>query len=126
MDLSPEKIMMLVVIGLVVMGPQRLPQVARTLGRAMAEVRKYRGLLQAELGNLLEEPRAAMDGVRQQARSVRTEVVYGAPPDADNVGQTPVQAPATPPEDAPDLVVEAPHRAVPTDFPGLPDDPNLN
>ena len=47
---------MLFVIALLVLGPKRLPEVARTAGRWMAEMRKYTSAIQGELHGVLGEP----------------------------------------------------------------------
>ena len=38
-NISPLEIMVIAVIALIVLGPQRLPEMARSLGRGMREVR---------------------------------------------------------------------------------------
>jgi Sec-independent protein translocase protein TatA len=70
-NLDPEKLMTLFVIALLVIGPQRLPQVARTLGRGLAEVKKYRSMLSNEMNDLLEEPKSALGGALSDVRQVR-------------------------------------------------------
>ena len=44
-NISPLEIMVLAVIALIVLGPQRLPEMARSLGRGM---REFRAALSAE------------------------------------------------------------------------------
>jgi Tat protein translocase TatB subunit len=60
----PELVVILVV-ALIVLGPKRLPEVARTLGKAMAEFRKATSGITQELDNaramLEEEARKASD-----------------------------------------------------------------
>lgn len=63
--------MTLFVIALLVIGPQRLPQVARTLGRGLAEVKKYRTMLTSEVNELLDEPKSALGGALGEVRQVR-------------------------------------------------------
>ena len=75
MNLDPEKLLTLFVIGLVVLGPQRLPQVARVLGRGFAELKKYRSMLTSEVNGLLEEPRSAMGGALSEVRAVRDAAI---------------------------------------------------
>lgn len=67
MNLDPEKLLVLFVIALLVLGPQRLPQAARTLGRGLAEVRKYTTGFQSELRDVLAEPRAVINAAVQEA-----------------------------------------------------------
>lgn len=39
-SLGPLEVLVVAVLALIVFGPERLPDIARTLGRAMAEVRR--------------------------------------------------------------------------------------
>ena len=57
MNLDPEKLIVLFVIAMLIMGPKRLPEAARTMGRWMAELRKYTSGFQSEFHDLLSEPR---------------------------------------------------------------------
>jgi len=53
----PE-LLVILVVALIVLGPQRLPEVARALGKALAEFRRATGDLSEELSNarvMLEE-----------------------------------------------------------------------
>lgn len=70
MNLDPEKLLMLMAIGLLVLGPQRLPQVAKGLGHFMGEVKKYRAMLDAEMGDLLGSPRRASDLLMEKRRAI--------------------------------------------------------
>ena len=60
MDLSPEKILVVGLIALIVLGPERLPQAARTAGRMLAELRRISAGVQNEVTGVLSEPRQAM------------------------------------------------------------------
>jgi Tat protein translocase TatB subunit len=101
-NLDPEKLLVLFVIALLVLGPQRLPQAARTLGRGLAEVRKYTTGFQSELRDVLAEPRAVINAAVQEA-------------DLHSIGSEPDLAP---PVAAPDGDTGPPSPA--------PDDPSLN
>ena len=71
MNLDAEKLMTLFLIALVVLGPQRLPEAARTLGRGLAELKKYRAVVQSEMNHLLQEPRAVINEARHSAMVVK-------------------------------------------------------
>ncbi len=60
MNFSPEKLLLVGVIALVVLGPHRLPKAARTLGRVVAEMRRISTSFQSEVGEALAEPREAL------------------------------------------------------------------
>jgi sec-independent protein translocase protein TatB len=51
---APE-ILVILVLALVVLGPERLPQAARTMGRWVGEVRRVTGSLQAEVRDVVDE-----------------------------------------------------------------------
>ena len=54
---TPE-LLVILVVALIVLGPERLPEIARALGKAMAELRRATGGLTEELQNakiMLEE-----------------------------------------------------------------------
>ncbi len=51
---APE-ILVILVLALVVLGPERLPQAARTMGRWVGELRRLTGSLQAEVQDVVDE-----------------------------------------------------------------------
>lgn len=51
---APE-VLVILVLALLVLGPERLPQAARTMGRWVAEIRKITGTLQAEVQDVVDE-----------------------------------------------------------------------
>lgn len=51
---SLTEILVVLVLGLVVLGPEKIPEVARTLGKVMREVRKASNLLRDTM--MLEDP----------------------------------------------------------------------
>jgi sec-independent protein translocase protein TatB len=61
--IGPSELLVIMVIALLVLGPKRLPELARSLGRAFAEFRKATADITTELDNarimLEEETRAA-------------------------------------------------------------------
>ncbi|HTW09444.1 MAG TPA: twin-arginine translocase TatA/TatE family subunit [Acidimicrobiales bacterium] len=67
MNIDPEKLVFIFIIAVLVLGPERLPQAARTLGRAYAQFRKYTSTLQAEVKEVLAEPRAIIDAAVHEA-----------------------------------------------------------
>ncbi len=65
-DLSPEKILILGVLALVVLGPDRLPQAARRAGQVLAQVKQMSSGLQQEMRTALAEPRQVLEDARQE------------------------------------------------------------
>jgi Tat protein translocase TatB subunit len=53
MSLGPEKIILILVVALIVFGPQRLPEIARQVGAAMRELRRMQDTVRGELENVL-------------------------------------------------------------------------
>ncbi|MBO0691665.1 MAG: twin-arginine translocase TatA/TatE family subunit [Acidimicrobiaceae bacterium] len=61
MSFSPEKLFVVGVIALIVLGPHRLPEAARTLGRFVATFRHLTASLQGEVRDALREPKDAFN-----------------------------------------------------------------
>lgn len=61
-NIGTPEILIVLIVALLVLGPQRLPQAARQVGRAMAEFRKVTGGLQAEM-------RDAMSSIETEIKS---------------------------------------------------------
>jgi TatA/E family protein of Tat protein translocase len=53
MSIGPAEILVILVIALIVFGPQRLPEVGRQVGSAMRELRKVQDAVRAELDTVL-------------------------------------------------------------------------
>ena len=117
-DLSPEKILVLGFIALIVLGPNRLPQAARSLGRFMAQLRAMSASFETEVRDALHDPTEALNAAvsefrpGQIRRSVRGAITSSLIPPAQG---TPPPRPAAP---APGFEV--------SDGPAAPDDPSLN
>jgi sec-independent protein translocase protein TatB len=60
-DLSPEKILLIGVIAVMVLGPDKLPKAARTFAQILHQVRSATGNLQTEMRDVLAEPRQAIN-----------------------------------------------------------------
>ncbi|MGH9073374.1 MAG: Sec-independent protein translocase subunit TatA/TatB, partial [Acidimicrobiales bacterium] len=48
-DLSPIKILIVVVVALMVLGPERLPEMTRKAGKAWGDFRKFRDNMESEV-----------------------------------------------------------------------------
>ena len=49
------EILVVLVVALIVLGPKRLPEAGRQVGRAVAEVRRWSQTMQAEVRSVLED-----------------------------------------------------------------------
>ena len=56
MSLGPAEILVILVVALVVLGPTKLPEAARQVGKAMAEFRRVTAGFQAEVRDAFQEP----------------------------------------------------------------------
>lgn len=90
LNLGVGEILVVLLVALIVLGPEKLPGAARNIGKAMTEIRRVSTGFQAELRDALQEP---VEGT--PARAARP-----APPRDD--GPAPrgraADAPAAPPE----------------------------
>lgn len=68
-DIGFWELMLLAVIGLIVLGPERLPVVARALGRWAGKARHYAGALTSEL-----EKEVDTQGLRDEVHRTREQI----------------------------------------------------
>lgn len=107
LDISPDKLFVLGLVALVILGPDRLPQVARRLGHVLAAVRRMSAGLQDEVRKSLAEPADAIDaalgewGPSNLPRSVRQGVHETLTPTrpASTTASAEPQGPQPQPED---------------------------
>ncbi len=103
--LQTGEIVIIVVLALIVLGPRRLPEIARRLGKWTAELRAAareitRGL-EAEVSDLKQvgdDLRAPLDEVKKPFTEIRDEVSGFGPKGHEWTGPKPVSGPT--PEDA--------------------------
>lgn len=130
MNLDPEKLIVLFVIAMLVLGPKRLPEAARTMGRWMAELRKYTSGFQSEFHDLLAEPRQQTSAIRDELTNAfsepRAALEAGAreAQAAANAAHAELTAPNPPPVPEPAQVL--PPEPVSAPLNSVPDDPTLN
>ena len=138
MNLDPEKLIVLFVIAMLILGPKRLPEAARTMGRWMAELRKYTSGFQSEFRDLLDEPRRQGTALRDEFQSAfaepRATLEAGArelqSAANDATAEYTVPAPdvpdPTPPEFSHDPMPDFSQDTVGAPLNSVPDDPTLN
>src|ERR1700730_18621726 len=104
--LSMPHLIVLFVVALVIFGPQKLPELARMLGKATAEFRKmtgdFRYALEEEVRELdrqtrIREAEAAAASSQPQPHSVETAPVVPAPVEPAPVEPAPVEPEGTVP-----------------------------
>ncbi len=74
-QIGPLEIATVFVVALIAFGPRKLPELARTVGKAMGELRRMAGEVREEFGSGLDEP----DEIEEP------EPAEGTPPDPDDV-----------------------------------------
>lgn len=72
------ELMVVLVVALLVLGPKRLPEIARSLGRGMAEFRRASSDLRASLTASLDEERAPQPPPQAKAEPVPPQEARGA------------------------------------------------
>lgn len=123
LDISPEKLMVVLAVAMAVLGPQGIPKVARGLGRARAEIRRLTADVPPDTLNALTNPRGALiDAVSDPREMVEKAVneprlaLADAIADFKLAAAAPVRAPTGAP-------TSAPGPDSPAD---VPDDPTFN
>jgi len=79
-DLGISKLALIGAVALIVIGPEKLPRVARTVGALLGKAQRYVADVKAEVNRSmdLEELRKMKDTVESAARDVQTEVQTSA------------------------------------------------
>lgn len=95
-SLGPAEILVILVVALIVLGPKRLPEAGRQVGKALAEVRRWSQDMKYEMNQAFNEPPAPTVPSQPAAATVDPE----PPPTVIDVTATP--APAPPPLANPD------------------------
>lgn len=72
MFLDPAKLLVILIVALVVLGPDKLPTVARQLGSAWNEIRKFRERLETEVRGSFPD----LPSTQQVAQAVRSPLSF--------------------------------------------------
>ena len=129
---GPEKLILLFVIALIVLGPKRLPQAARTAGHFMAEIRRMSGSFQDEVKEALADPKdamtAAVGDLRDEFGQLRTHLhgLTGGQDDSPAASPLSGSSPAAPATPVPDPQGSMAGGSGQPGLPPAPDDPSLN
>lgn len=75
-DIGFSELMVLAVVALVVIGPERLPKVARTVGHLMGRFQRYVSDVKSDIDRelRLDEMKKLREEVEMQARKIETQV----------------------------------------------------
>lgn len=134
LDLSPEKLLVVSVVALAILGPQRIPQLARSVVRARRELRRLTNEVHPDAAAAVSNPRGALmkalaeprravaESVSEPRRALSDAVAEPRTALADAISQFQFGAPPSPASKPAATAAEPAATAVgPT-----PDDPALN
>jgi sec-independent protein translocase protein TatB len=118
LGVGPAELLLILVVALVFVGPQRLPKLAADLARTIREIRKYTGQIAAEFNEVIEdlqreteEDRAQWkeigEGLGDVSRGLERDVA-----DAQAQAQSAAAAANTPPASAPSTNGGSPAKPV--------------
>ena len=74
-DIGPEKLLVVMTIALAVLGPDRIPQVARGLGKARTEIRRLTSGIHPDALKAISNPRGALLDAVAEPRSAITQAI---------------------------------------------------
>ena len=109
-SLGPAEILVILVIALLVFGPNKMPDIARQVGKGMREFKRVQQHLKSELRDVVSE----FDAPSSDSPAVDVDPVPMLPPKDDSPTDDPVaEAPEVAPPAAPEPV--APEPGTPAD-----------
>lgn len=75
-DVSFTELMVIALVGLVVIGPERLPKVARTVGHLLGRLQRYVGEVKSDISRemQIEDLKKLQAQVQEQARDLERQV----------------------------------------------------
>jgi sec-independent protein translocase protein TatB len=72
LDLSPVKILVVLVVALIVLGPDKLPQMARQLGAVWGDLRRFRARLESDVRGAFPD----LPATHEVAQAVRSPLAF--------------------------------------------------
>ena len=124
-DIGFSEIVVIGVVALVVIGPERLPKTARTLGHLFGRLQRYVNDVKAdinremeleELRSLREQVKSAATDLQQTVKATASDVkagVQNVERELNEAGAAPVSASALPPLETPPAEPAAAERQAP-------------
>jgi sec-independent protein translocase protein TatB len=136
LSLSPAKLLVILVVALIVLGPEKLPGLARQMGAVWGELRRLRTRLEQEVRQALPD----LPPSHELAQAVRSPLSYldrladehekaqhGEAPSGNGDASAPRAPPPADPLPAADGLVARP-GPIPLsgEMPAVPDEPSMN
>lgn len=81
--IGPMEILLILIVGLLIFGPGKMPQIARDLGKALRSFKKATTDLSAEVSRELEEEKKEINSDTKQIEQEIDEISNPAKPEAD-------------------------------------------
>lgn len=72
-----SELLILAVIGLIVLGPEQLPDIARKLAKMLNELKRAKDEMMSPVDEMTREARQALDRARRTAQSQVEDIVAG-------------------------------------------------
>lgn len=118
-DIGFSELMVIALVALVVIGPERLPRVARTAGHLLGRLQRYVGDVKSDINRemQLDELKKMQQQVEDSARNLQSSVTQEFTSLESTLNQSLAQA------DAPALAPEAMEASVPFEPPPPPENP---
>lgn len=127
-NIGPSELLMILVLALVVVGPQRLPELSRQIGRGLREFRKVqdevKDMVKLDLGDEAPTPRRSGPATPRPHRSVRPAPAGPNGPVASDVPVAPADPLADAPPASPTPTDEPATSPTPTDLPATSPTPD--
>lgn len=125
MFLSPVKIMVIVAVVLLLMGPDKLPEVAHRLGSSWRALKRLQERVESEVRDAIPDLPSTGDIARIVRSPINLLNQLSDQVDAKDAAEAKKNAPAQP--EAPPLIATPPRPVVArTESSSLPPDPSLN
>ena len=98
-DIGFSELVVIGLVALIVIGPERLPRVARTVGHLIGRLQRYVADVKADINREVEldELRKMRDSMQQAASSIETSVTSGLSKAEEEFNRPFVEDPATEP-----------------------------
>jgi sec-independent protein translocase protein TatB len=112
-DIGFSELLVIAIVALIVIGPERLPKVARTLGHLFGRMQRYVNDVKADITREMEldELRKLQSNIEDAARSIQTSVhkeVSETESELNKVAQAALPAPDYPAPDYPEVPASEP------------------
>ena len=97
MSVGPAEILVILIVGLLVFGPQRLPEVGRQVGAALRELRKMQDTVRGELDMVLHPEHGTSSSNVAAVEPDDHTMIDASGVDGSGVDPPPVEPPSTEP-----------------------------